>query len=1032
LEQEGIVDREHELSQEQAAVVEFNPRAGHLLVLARPGSGKTHTLAARASRLLADSVDPSQLLAMTFSNRAADQLKDRLPGGQIWAGTFHSVSADILEHHGAAIGVRWPFRIADDGRSREFLLRAVSEAGYPLAQDERARSRFMAEVKSRIERRKREGRDRDESRAGDHLNADVVAAIDEGYCRLLAEANTLDFADLIAKAIATLEQDEETAEILRHRLTHLLVDEVHDISPEQYRLITLLAPPRWRSQVFVVGDPDQSIYEWRGAHAQRMIARYRADYQPAEFTLSVNFRSRAPIVSAADTLMAEAGRTRASRPHRGGSVTPFWCELADHHAEAREVVATIAHAWNSGSFAGYGSFAVLFRTHAAGNLVEAELLKAGIPLNRVQQARFFDDRDVQESLRYLELAYGMHEDGFEPALNWPRVIVDEVTMVHLRRLAAHHQIRLADMANRIDDFAPDISPLTRAAIREFRDTIVSDLGPTMGLPIDEALDAFLTVLKRRRGPVAQTDREALRDTMDLLATSLTDHLSSLEAAISHGRPLSIRVRAGLDCAAAAVIVRHAAQAYLGLHVAEIAIDEAATDNAFVLTLGEEAPCDGDGCGLGPLHTRTVQFSIATRAWRLMQMLLMARENLDRGRFLLLDIETSARHPERAEVLEFGALEFVEGEARDAGKFGLVRPSSPAAIDPEATDTHGLRWRDVADAPLPHEALPPLLAWLQENVVVGHNVEDFDLPVLRQAARRAGLAFQPPATIDTRRMAERLWPDEAAYRLEDLARRIEPGAVQEHRARSDCLLTGRLFASLLEHARRDRELDVLPECLPLVAASIVASDYVVADDNALLTTLGARAISLGHGQRLWSEWASRGGMADASPVRSRILAFLNPSTDEDERWERLQSGWSTAVEAFCSGTSDRGIASFLRYAALAQPIDSLPRATPANGAADPRTLTAEERVALMTVHSAKGLEWPVVFIVGLEDDQFPLYRAVNEDQLAEERRTLYVGMTRAKDRLFLFAARQRDGRAKRRSRFVDPLIGRVITPVAGRQ
>ena len=76
--------------------------------------------------------------------------------------------------------------------------------------------------------------------------------------------------------------------------------------------------------------------------------------------------------------------------------------------------------------------------------------------------------------------------------------------------------------------------------------------------------------------------------------------------------------------------------------------------------------------------------------------------------------------------------------------------------------------------------------------------------------------------------------------------------------------------------------------------------------------------------------------------------------------------------------------------------------------------------------------PVVFIVGLEDDQFPLYRAVNEDQLAEERRTLYVGMTRAKDRLFLFAARQRDSRAKRRSRFVDPLIGRVITPVAGRQ
>jgi superfamily I DNA/RNA helicase len=740
--QERDVAPEPELSDEQAAVVQFDPRSGHLLVLARPGSGKTHTLAARARRLLNDGVDPSQMVAMTFSNRAAEQLKDRLPGGQIWAGTFHSVSADVLEQFGAAIGVRWPFRIADDGRSREFLLRAVAEVGYPLAHDERARNRFVSEVKSRIERRKREGRNRDESRRGDRLDADVVAAIDETYCRMLLDANALDFADLIARAIETLEQDEQAAEALRNRLTHLLVDEIHDISPEQYRLITLLAPPRWRSQVFVVGDPDQSIYEWRGAHANRMIARFRGDYRPAEFTLSVNYRSRAPIVTAADALMAEAGRTRASRPHRGGTVAPCWCEVADHHHEAHEVVATISQARASGNFPGYGAFAVLFRTHAVGDLVEAELLRSEIPLNRVQQARFFDDEDVQESLRYLELAFGMHEDGFEPALNWPRVIVDEVTMVHLRQIAARHQIRLADLATRIDDFADDVSPLTRAAIREFRDTIVSDLGPIMGLPIDEALDTFLDVLKRRRGPVSRADRESLRDTLDLLALSLAPGLSALETAVKSGRPLALRIHDGPDCAAAAVIVRHTMQSYLGLHVEVVAVGHEASDDGFVLTLGDEVACDGDGFGLGPLSTRTVGLSVATRAWRLMQMLLMTYEQLNRGRFLLLDVETSARHPQRAEVVEFGALEFAEGEAQQTGMFGLVRPTSPAAIDPEATDTHGLRWQDVANAPLPRDALPPLLAWLQNGVVVGHNVEDFDLPVLRQAAKRAGLAFRP--------------------------------------------------------------------------------------------------------------------------------------------------------------------------------------------------------------------------------------------------------------------------------------------------
>lgn len=1022
------MEQEHRLSDEQAAVVGFDRDAGHLLVLARPGSGKTHTLAARAGRLLADGVDPRQLLAMTFSNRAAEQLKDRLPGGHIWAGTFHAISADILERYGSAIGVRWPFRIADDNRSREFILRAIADVGYPLASDDRARLRFLREVQSRIERRKREGRERAESRRGDYLDADVVATIDETYCRLLEEANALDFADLIGKAIATLEQDALAGEALRNRLTHVLVDEVHDISPEQYQLMSLLAPARSDCEVFVVGDPDQSIYEWRGAHADRMIAQYRREYRPVEFGLSVNFRSRAPIVVAADTLMA---MRRASQPHRGGTTPPYWCEFPDAQAEAREVAATIARARASGQRPGFGAFAVLYRTHAVGDKIEAELLQAEIPVYRVQQDRFFHQRDAQESLRYLELAFGMHEDGFEPALNWPRVIVDELTMVHLRRLAARQAIRLTDIVHRIDEFNRELSPLTRAAIREFRDTIVSDLGPIMGLPIDEALDSFLDILKRRRSPIARVHREALRDSLDLLEQTLEERARALECAIRAGRPLALRLDGGPDCAAAEAIVRHAIESYLGLPIETVPLDETLAD-AFTVTLGEDLACDPRGFGLGPLHTRTVQLSVAARAWRLMQMVLMSYETLDRGAFLLLDVETTTRHPERAEIVEFGALPFSGGEARGEGIFSLVRPSSPTAIDPEATDTHGLRWREVAGAPTPREALPTLITLAETCVVVGHNVEDFDLPVLRQSAARAGLAFRPPLTIDTRRMAQRLWPEEASYRLEDLARRSSPGLMQEHRARSDCLLTARLFSDLLAHSRRDRELDVLTECLPLVAAGVAAGGNVVAHDNELFATIGARVLALGHGRRLLSDWEADADAASVAAARSLQAASQDTESEEDDRWARFRQGWVSAVAGFCASTEDWGIGGFLRYAALAQPIDALPHTTTANGDADPRVLTADERVTLMTVHSAKGLEWPVVFIAGVEDDQFPLYRATDAAQLAEERRTLYVGMTRAKDRLFLFSSHVREGRARSRSRFLGPLIGSVVEQVVASQ
>jgi len=964
---------------------------------------------------------------MTFSTRAADDLKDRLPGSEIWAGTFHAICADILERHGSAIGVDWPFRIADEVRMREVLLRAISEVGFPLPHDERARRRCLDELTSRIESRKRQGRDRTEATNRDHISADVVALIDQTYCRSLTEANTLDFADLIAKAIEVLQEDELSAEELRARVSHLLVDEFHDVSPEQYQLMVLLAPPRSKCQVFVVGDPDQAIYTWRGADAGKMLAAYRSQYQPTEFQLRVNFRSRAPIVNAADELMRESGRTHPSSPAREGTVRPCCCEFADPREEAREIAASIDRGMHSGNISGYGAFAVLYRTHAIGDIIEAELLRAEVPICRVHRDRFFDDPTVQESLRYLELVLGLHAAGFEPTLNWPRTIVDEVTMVHLRRIAERRGMKLFEMVHQIDALGDEVSPLTRGAIREFQATIGRDLGPLVELPIAEALGPFLEALKTRRCPIPEAVREAIRDTLDLLEPPLREAQAALEAALHAERRLALRTMPGPDCAAAGIIVRHALGWYLGISTedADMVSD---MNSAFVLTLGEEQSPYADGFGVGTLATRTVHFSVATRAWRLMQMVLMGRETLDQGQFVLLDIETSNKHPERAEIIEFATARFDCGTLKDPTRSSLVRPSGPLVIDPEATDVHGLRWLDVADAPEPGEALPALIAEIEGSVVVGHNVDDFDLPVLRRAAERAGLRFRQPHTIDTRRMATRLWPGEASYRLEDLAKRSDPSLVQEHRAGDDCLLTARVFGDVLAAARRDREIDVLSECLPLVGGSVIAGNLIVEHDNALLAGIGARAFDLGHGMRMFNHWAARSGAIDSTSVSLGMAKYFLASPEEDERWDRLVQGWNTTVEAFCVNEPDQSIGRFLHYAALAQPVDALPRGISNGEETNTRSLASGERVALMTIHSAKGLEWQVVFLVGVEDDQFPLFLTRTAEQLAEDRRTLYVGMTRARDRLFLFSSRGRHGYAKRRSRFLEPLIGETIAEV----
>ncbi len=289
-----------------------------------------------------------------------------------------------------------------------------------------------------------------------------------------------------------------------------------------------------------------------------------------------------------------------------------------------------------------------------------------------------------------------------------------------------------------------------------------------------------------------------------------------------------------------------------------------------------------------------------------------------------------------------------------------------------------------------------------------------------------LSFDPTHTVDTRWLAERLWPGKASYWLERLGRRSDPEAIQRHRAGEDCLLTGQLFAELLHAPRREREIDVLSECLPVMAAGILCSGDVVASDNIIFTGIGARSLVAGHGSHVFQGWEAQVDRATAGTVRSQLASALLATSEENGAWDRFAKGWKATVDAFCANAHDHGIGRLLHFAALAQPLDVLSRLAANSDEPDPRSLGPEQRVALMTVHSAKGLGWHAVFMVGVEDDQYPHDLATTDQEIAEERRLVYVGMTRAQGWLLLHAAGERNGRRKRRSRFLEGIIGEQIT------
>ena len=227
--------------------------------------------------------------------------------------------------------------------------------------------------------------------------------------------------------------------------------------------------------------------------------------------------------------------------------------------------------------------------------------------------------------------------------------------------------------------------------------------------------------------------------------------------------------------------------------------------------------------------------------------------------------------------------------------------------------------------------------------------------------------------------------------------------REHRALPDATLTAHVLRDLIARLERERELDALTEYLPLVALSVRVSGASLDADNRLLVRLGARAAALGHDGRLLATALGSGAEEAAA-----WLAAQNPEGVEvDADCVRVCGRWRDAVTDYCRGAADHSLPAFLHYAALAKEVDYVP--------------DGEGRVTMLTIHSAKGKEWPVVFVIGAEDDQMTF----DEDEVDEGRRVFYVAMTRPKRRLFVLWAAQVEGRPKRVTRYLDDMPGDLI-------
>jgi DNA polymerase III epsilon subunit family exonuclease len=968
------------LSDSQRGIVEYERLDRHMLVIAPPGSGKTHTIAQRIAWLLnTGRAEPDQVLALTYTNKAGRELKDRIAkqaSPHVQASTLHSWSYDFLRSHGPEIGLSDRFQVCDDYRKEDLLRIAAVTAGIPMLAPEQLRSTSFW-----LSERKRNPSVEPNQRPP--FNIEIMAAIEDSFRRQMKEHDLLDFDDLILLTGELLWQNAEVREPLHERLRFIFVDEYHDLSFEQFRLLTALAPGnRPGRQVMAVADPNQAIFGFRGGDAEEMLRRFQSDYRPERFELRENFRSIGRLVQSSNHLMRAGDGTVDSLPVREGSTAPHVHRLVTDIEEATWIAGVIEAGARKGK--DYRDFAIVYRTHNRANVVEEILLGNDIPVARIQQNRFFDDRMVIEGFRYLQLVAALDDRTFEPAVNWPRVLVDELTMMQLRTAARDRGLRLTELASRPELLRSTVTPLGAVGIERFIQGLAREVGTVENART--GVERVLPLVRRRRDPIPNVERGNFLSTLHELAKAVDAVADTVFDAIGEGLPIRLRFDEGnADHVLAASILKRTIE--LGF-ATDVLLGDAGGRRCFDFSLTE-------------LDRHAGEFTCAALIYRLCQRLDERFDRSRRQRFVVFDLETTGTHISTAELLQIGAVVVENGRITNETFSTFVQPSGPDAIPRKVQEITGITWKEVADAPEPKAALRAFLNFVGTAPLAGHNIDAFDLELIRRLCAELGL--EPPArsTIDTMKVWKRIHPDKQ-WSLEAALTREEIKQRRLHRADLDARLTARVFIDLMKEIGRERRATLLSDELPLVAASVALTGKRDLDSE-LLKVVGRRALALGQGMipdRAADALMLPGRLDRATEALEAIELH---SDGEDAHWERIERQWLESVGVYERTHADQTLQSFVRWFQLAVSTDI----EHANG----------NRVAMMTIHAAKGREWPVVIMLGAEDDQYVFPADPN---VAEGRRLFYVGMTRAQDLLIVTHARDVNGQERRPSRFLSDL------------
>lgn len=442
---------------------------GPTLIVAGAGTGKTKTLTTKIAKLIADGYNPRRILAVTFTNKAAQEMRERVEalmpgmGRSVWIHTFHSLGVRLLRQHAEKMGLTKDFAIYDDSEQKKVVSLILQQMGVKEPKKE------VNQIISLISRAKDDMISADvfmESATATGLDFRVrVAEVYQRYEKKLKEAGALDFGDLLVKTAELLQKNDDVREYYQDFFQYVLVDEYQDTNHTQYMITRMLAEKHRR--LCVVGDPDQSIYSWRGANI-RNILEFEKDFKDAKIvTLEQNYRSTKVILDASNLLITK-NKKRKEKSLFTDKTSGEDIQLRETMTEGQEAV------WVSQNIKylvdeeglSLNEIAVFYRTNAQSRNFEDTFRRYQIPYRLIGTVRFYDRKEIKDIMCYARILVNSNDNvSLLRIMNTPRRGLGNTAQEKLLEYADANGISLYE-AMRSAAYVDGLTPMARRGALE--------------------------------------------------------------------------------------------------------------------------------------------------------------------------------------------------------------------------------------------------------------------------------------------------------------------------------------------------------------------------------------------------------------------------------------------------------------------------------------------------------------------------------------------------------------------------------------